>query len=125
MLNAAVATFLAYGVLNIVFECAVLGMVSPRWRLAVLGSKSGRAFCHVSVMIINLILHWGTLGGTSGAQASFLLSFIGIPLCMALWGWTYLAPTEVNGVVQLKRRHRRGIFGYTKEELRLPAWYGV
>lgn len=122
MLSAAIATALGFGLLNILFEMFVLGMMSPRWRLAILGTRAGRTSCHLIMLLITLWMHWGTLGGTSGAQASFLFSFIAIPMCMVLWGWTYKAPTVVEGKTVMKRRHRRGILGYTKEELRLPSW---
>ena len=94
-----------FGIINVIFELVVLGMVPPRARLRLLGNRGAQTFVHVAVMILVLTVHWGTVTGTMSAFFSFILSIVTISIAQLMWGY-------VQGT-----RYRRGIIGYKVEEL--------
>lgn len=94
-----------FGIINVIFELVVLGMVPPRARLRLLGNRGAQTFVHVAVMILVLTVHWGTVTGTMSAFFSFILSIVTISIAQLMWGY-------VQGT-----RYRRGIIGYKIEEL--------
>lgn len=94
-----------FAIINVVFELVLLSMVPPRIRLRLLGSKSGGTAIHLLIMIIVLIVHWGTLIGTMSGFLSFILSIATFELAKQTFG--YIS----NGVF-----HRR-IIGYKVSEL--------
>lgn len=97
---------LVFTIINVMFELVVLSMVPPRARLRILGSKRLQTGIHISIMIFMLIVHWGTVIGTMAGFGSFVMSIATVSIARQLWGY-------VEGT-----RYRRGIIGYTREELR-------
>jgi hypothetical protein len=94
-----------FGLINVIFEFVVLSMVPPRARLRLLGNKNAQTFLHVVIMISVLIIHWGTLIGTMSGFFSFILSMVTVGIAQIVFGY-------VRGTT-----YRRGIIGYSKEEL--------
>lgn len=95
-----------FAIINVVFELVVLGMVPPRLRLRLLGSRSGGVLVHLMVMVLVLIVHWGTLIGTMSGFLSFILSIV-----------TFAIAKQTFGYIENDVFHRR-IIGYKVEELR-------
>lgn len=96
---------LVFTFINVMFELVVLGMIPPRLRLRLLGSRRAQVTLHVMIMLLVLTVHWGTLIGTMSGFASFVLSIVTVTVAQLLWGY-------VDGT-----RYRRGIIGYKKSEL--------
>ena len=66
-----ISAVLLFGLLNVAFEFILIGMMPVRHRLRLLGSERARVALHLSFLILNLVIHWGTLIGTmSGVFAS-------------------------------------------------------
>lgn len=99
---------LIFGFLLATFEFVVLSMIPPKYRLRLLGSKPASSTVHVLMLLLNLWIHWGTLTGTMSATLSFIVS-IG----------TLAIARLVYGTITNNSRVRRGIFGYTTQELTL------
>lgn len=95
-----------FGLINVAFEFVVLSMLPPRVRLRLLGSKAQQRALHVMIMILVLIVHWGTLIGTMSGFFSFILSIFTVGIARQTFGYI----DEANVF------HRR-IIGYTKQEL--------
>lgn len=97
---------LLFGALNVLFEFVVLSMVPPRARLRVLGDRNKQALIHVGVLLVNLIIHWGTLIGTMSGILSFVCSIVTIRIAQLIFG-------------QIKegRYYTVGLVKYSKEEL--------
>lgn len=103
-----VEAVLIFGVLLGAFEFIVLSMVAPRYRLRVLGSKGLCNSLHVLMLICNLWIHWGTVTGTMSATLAFVVSIATLEVAKLMYG------TVANN-----RRVRRGLFGYSNQELTL------
>jgi hypothetical protein len=97
---------LVFGVMNVLFEFILLGMVPPRTRLRVLGSVNRQNLLHVFFLLANLIVHWGTLIGTMAAIGAFICSIATVRIARLLWG--YITEDEV---------YRRGVLAYRIDEL--------
>lgn len=78
---------LLFGALNIAFEFVLLSMMPPRYRLRLLGLPYYRNALHVSFLLLNLIIHWGTLIGTMSAVLAFITSMITVRIAMWLYGF--------------------------------------
>lgn len=96
---------LMFGALNIVFETVLLGMLPPKVRLRILGSKGLGACVHVFFLLANLIVHWGTVIGTMASILAFCCSIVTIQATKLLWGY-------IDG-----NRYRRGLIAYKAAEL--------
>ena len=98
---------LLFGALNVLFEFVVLSMVPPRMRLRVLGNRNSQTLLHVGVLLINLIIHWGTLIGTMSGILSFVCSIVTVRIAQLVFG-------------QIKdgRYYTVGLVKYSKEELK-------
>jgi hypothetical protein len=97
---------LIFGLLLGTFEFVLLSMLAPRYRLRLLGSNSMCGVLHITMLVLNLWIHWGTLTGTMSATLSFVVSIITVSVARVVYG------TIVNDV-----RVRRGFMGYKTEEL--------
>lgn len=97
---------LVFGALLAVFEFVVLSMIPPKYRLRLLGSRAGCRAMHVSMLALNLWVHWGTVTGTMSATGAFVVSIITVEVAKVCYG------TIVNDT-----RARRGIIGFRNEEL--------
>lgn len=95
-----------FGLMNIVFEFVLLSMLRPRTRLRVLGNDNSCNLLHVSFLLINLIIHWGTLIGTMSAIGAFICSIVTVRIARSLYG--YVEST----------RYHVGWIKYSIEELR-------
>lgn len=98
---------LLFGALNVLFEFVVLSMVPPRMRLRVLGDRNKQALIHVGVLLVNLIIHWGTLIGTMSGILSFVCSIVTVRIAQLVFG-------------QIKdgRYYTVGLVKYSREELK-------
>ena len=98
---------IVFGLINVVFEFVVLSMLPPRMRLRLLGSHQAQLIVHVAIMILILIVHWGTLIGPMSGFFSFILSMVTVRAAQLLYG------KIVDG-----RYYTRGLVGYTAQELK-------
>ena len=96
---------LVFAIINVVFELVLLSMVPPKWRLRLLGSRTGGVLVHLMIMVLVLIVHWGTLVGTMSGFLSFILSIA-----------TFTIAKQVFGYIEGGVFHRR-VLGYKLEEL--------
>ena len=98
-----------FAVMNVLFEFILIGMVPPRARLRVLGSVHKSNLLHVAFLLVNLIIHWGTVVGTMSAIGAFICSIATVKVARLLWG--YITEDEV---------YRRGALAYRVDELVYP-----
>lgn len=98
---------LLFGAMSAVFELVVLGMLSPRTRLRVLGSAYKQNLLHVGFLLLNLMIHWGTMTGSMTAIVAFLASIPTVLIAKLVWGQV----TE-------GRYYHVGLIKYSAEELR-------
>ncbi len=97
---------LLFGLMNVLFEFIVLSMVSPKWRLRLLGTPSYQVVLHFACLLLNITIHWGTLVGTMSGIFSFICS-IG----------TCAIARFVFGYVEQGRFYKVGLVKYRTEEL--------
>lgn len=97
---------LLFGAMNVLFEFVLLSMLAPRTRLRVLGSPNRRNLLHVGFLLINLIIHWGTVVGTMSAVGAFISSMVTVKLAMWLYGY-----------VEQDRYYHVGLIKYGIKEL--------
>ena len=105
---------LFYGAINVIAELIFLGMLPPKPRLAILGAKGGQWALHMTMLLITLWVHWGTISGTMGAFTALIFSFPAVWFAQLLWGFTRVT-TNING--QRVRTMRRGIINYSAKEM--------
>lgn len=98
---------LIFGVMNVAFEFILLCMVQPRTRLRMLGSSRACTAMHVSFLVVNLIIHWGTVIGTMSAVFAFICSMATVTGAKVLFG------TVVDD-----RFYHVGVLKYAPDELR-------
>lgn len=98
---------LLFGAMNVLFEFVLLCMLAPRTRLRVLGSSHKKNLLHVGFLLLNLMIHWGTVTGTMSGIASFICSIV-----------TVKAAEKVFGHIEDDRYYRAGLIKYSAEELR-------
>lgn len=91
---------LLFGAMNIVFEFVLLSMLSPRVRLRVLGSPNYRNALHVGFLLLNLIIHWGTLVGTMSGVMAFVSSMVTVRVAMWLFGYVVDGRYYTVGVIK-------------------------
>ena len=103
MINAV----LLFGAMNVLFEFIVLSMVTPKWRLRLLGNRNSQILLHFGCLLINLMIHWGTLIGTMSGIFSFICS-IG----------TVAIARFVFGCIEHDRYYKVGLMKYRVEELK-------
>lgn len=97
---------LLFGAMNVLFEFVLLSMLSPRTRLRVLGTTYKRNLLHVGFLLLNLIIHWGTVVGTMSAVMAFISSMVTVRVAQFLFG-------EITE----DRYYRVGLIKYSTEEL--------
>lgn len=97
---------LLFGLMNVLFEFVLLCMLSPRVRLRVLGSPNKRNLLHIGFLLLNLIIHWGTVVGTMSAVMAFICSLV-----------TVKVAEHVFGQIVDNRYYRAGLIKYSVEEL--------
>ena len=97
---------LLFGFMNVVMEFVILGMLSPRFRLRILGRSTWGRGMHVLMFMLNLSIHWGTLVGTMSAVMAFISSIVTVAIARIVWG-------GVNGRMQ----YRVGLVRYSHQEL--------
>jgi hypothetical protein len=78
---------LVFGLMNVLFEFVLLSMLPPRRRLRLLGSPTAKALAHISFLVINLIIHFGTIIGTMSAILAFISSIATVHLSEMLFGY--------------------------------------
>ena len=97
---------LMFGFMNIVFEFVLLSMLAPRWRLRLLGNATARHLTHMCFLVINLVIHWGTLIGTMSAVLAFISSMLTVQLARKLYGF-----------IEQGRYYHVGYIAYSRGEL--------
>lgn len=97
---------LLFGALNVLFEFIVLGMVPPRTRLRVLGSRNSQTLLHIGCLLLNLMIHWGTLIGTMSGIFSFICSIGTVQVARFVWGY-----------IEEGRYYKVGLVKYSKAEI--------
>lgn len=102
-----IETVLMFGFINIIFELVLLSMLTPRLRLRVLGNRTSQSLIHVSMLLANLMVHWGTVVGTMSSILAFVCSIAAIKGAQLLFG------KIVDG-----RHYTRGLIGYSASELK-------
>lgn len=75
-----------FGMMNVIFEFVMLCMLPPRTRLRVLGSDR-RSLLHVVFLLMNLMIHWGTLIGTMSGIAAFITSIVTVEFARRMFGY--------------------------------------
>jgi uncharacterized membrane protein YkgB len=73
--------------MNIVFELVLINMMPPRTRLRVLGSATLANLMHVTFLLGNLIIHWGTLVGTMSGVMAFCASIVTVHFARKAYGF--------------------------------------
>ena len=96
-----------FALMNVIFEFVLLGMIPPRARLRVLGSGHKQKLLHVAFLLVNLMIHWGTLVGSMASIGAFICSIVTVQVARLLWG--FVTPDDV---------YRRGVLAYKVAELR-------
>lgn len=99
-------TVAMFGFLLAMFEFVILSMVPPRIRLRILGSKALSNGVHLTMMMVNLWVHWGTVVGTMSATLSFVASIITVHIARWVYG-------SFDG-----RYYRTGFIRYLTEEIK-------
>ena len=77
---------LLFGVINIIFEMVLLSMIPPKHRLRMLGSEGACNTMHALFLVVNLVLHWGTLIGTMSGVLAFVASVVTVRFARKLFG---------------------------------------
>lgn len=68
-----------FAFVSALFEFVVLMKLKPRTRCRVLGSGRWVATIHTLTVLINILIHFGTITGTMTAVTAGLVSFATIP----------------------------------------------
>lgn len=97
---------LLFGLMNVVMEFVILGMLSPRFRLRILGRSTWGRAMHILMFMLNLSIHWGTLVGTMSAVMAFISSVITVQIARVLWGG-----------VNERMQYSVGLIRYSRAEL--------
>lgn len=77
---------LLFAALSALFEFVIVMKVPARIRLRVLGNGVSIFLIHSAALLINLIVHWGTITGTMSAVIAGLASMATVPLARKLSG---------------------------------------
>jgi len=101
-----ISAVFVFAALNVLFEYVLLCMLPPRTRLRVLGSSTACNALHVSFLLLNLVVHWGTLIGTMASVAAFLCSMLTVQIARFMFG-------SITGTL-----YTRGWIQYPLEDLR-------
>jgi hypothetical protein len=102
-----VSAVLLFGLMNVILEMVLIGMLPPRLRLRVLGNPHYRNLLHVLFLLANLMSHWGTVVGTMAAVMAFISSVATVRVAMLVFGYI------TDG-----RHYHVGWVKYSVEELR-------
>lgn len=97
---------LMFGLINVVFEFVLLCMLPIRVRLRVLGNRNYQMLLHVGFLLLNLIVHWGTVLGTMASILSFICSLFTVRVAQIVFG------KLVDG-----RYYTTGLIRYSTKEL--------
>lgn len=95
-----------FGLMNVLFEFILLSMVSPKYRLRLLGNRNSQGLLHFACLLINLMIHWGTLIGTMSGIFSFICSIGTVAIARFVFGF-----------IEHGRYYKVGLVKYRHEEL--------
>lgn len=96
-----------FGFMNVLFEFVLLCMLGPRTRLRLLGSERARNVIHVSFLLLNITIHWGTLVGTMSGIGAFIASMLTVRVAMFVFGY-----------IEHNRYYHVGWVKYSSKELK-------
>ena len=68
-----------FAIVSALFEFVILMKLKPSTRLRLLGSKRWVAITHTVVIMITILIHFGTITGSMTAITAGLISFLVIP----------------------------------------------
>jgi len=102
-----VETVLVFGLMMCIFEFAILCMIPVRSRLRILGNPALAMLMHFGMLLVNLIVHWGTVTGTMSATLAFIAS-LGV----------LKAATAVFGKMVGGRYYHVGLIKYSVQEVK-------
>ena len=77
---------LLFGALNVLFEFVLLSMLPPRRRLRLLGSEGASNALHFCFLLLNIVIHWGTLVGTMAGVLAFVASMVTVRVARVVFG---------------------------------------
>ena len=97
---------LLFGLMNVLFEFILLGMVPPKQRLRLLGNRNSQVLLHFICLSLNLLIHWGTLIGTMSGIFSFICSIGTVGIARFVFGY-----------IEHGRYYKVGLVKYRREEL--------
>jgi len=95
-----------FGMMNVLFEYVLLCMLRPRTRLRVLGNPNSVSLLHIGFLLLNLMIHWGTLVGTMSGIGAFIASIVTVAIARRVFGWIEGSSYHV------------GFVKYSKDELK-------
>lgn len=98
---------LLFGAMNVLFEFVLLCMLSPRRRLRLLGEPLQKVMVHMGFLLLNLLIHWGTVVGTMSAVMAFICSLATVKIA-----------EKVFGHITEGRYYHVGLIKYSADELR-------
>lgn len=81
-----IETVFMFGAINVVFEFVLLCMLSPRMRLRLLGNRHSQILLHMGFLLLNLMVHWGTLIGTMSSILAFICSLVTVRIAQTVFG---------------------------------------
>jgi hypothetical protein len=94
---------LLFGLINIVFEMVLLSMMPVRFRLKLLGSHHSQLLLHCTFLLVNLMVHWGTLIGTMASVLAFCSSILTVRIAQFLFGKIVGGRYYTVGVIKYSR----------------------
>lgn len=96
-----------FGAMNVLFEFVLLSMIAPRLRLRLLGSHRASNALHFGFLLLNLVIHWGTLIGTMSGVMAFVMSMVTVRIARVVFG-----------SIENDRFYHVGFIKYSTEELK-------
>ena len=102
-----IGAVLLFGTLNALFEFVLLSMIPPRLRLRLLGSTGASNALHFGFLLVNVMIHWGTLIGTMSGVFAFVISIVTVAFARKLFGR-----------IEADRYYHVGWYKYTLEDLK-------
>jgi hypothetical protein len=100
-----VSAVLFFGLLNVLFEFVLLCMLPVKLRLRLLGNVAWQRAVHVMFLLVNLVIHWGTLIGTMSGIFAFVCSIFTMAIAKLWFG-------SIS-----EDKYKRGVLAYKVAEL--------
>ena len=102
-----VGEVIAFAIIISIFEFIIIASIPPYTKLRILGSAPKKVAFHVGMLVLNFVVHWGTVIGTMSATLAFITSIV------VMW-----AAAHIFGYVKEDRYYTIGWVKYSKEEIK-------